>query len=122
MNFQTNRVIKKLISFLIFSVSFSEDSMWMQYLCYRCSEGKIFLKNSIQAQSEISRKSNRSPFPLSANQFFFFLLWHDKLPNMTDPQMLFVHVPFWTKPDFTFFLEMIIIIPHFNVLKDKPNF
>ena len=36
--------------------------------------------------------------------------------------MLFVHVPFWTKPDLTFFLEMIIIIPHFNVLKDKPNF
>ena len=118
MNFQTNRVIKKLISFLIFSVSFSEDSMWMQYLCYRCSEGKIFLKNSIQAQSEISRKSKSSLY-LQTN---FFSLWHDKLPNKTDPQMLFVHVPFWTKPDLTFFLEMIIIIPHFNVLKDKPNF
>ena len=84
MNFQTNRVIKKLISFLIFSVSFSEDSMWMQYLCYRCSEGKIFLKNSIQAQSEISRKSNRSLFPLSANQIFFYCGTR-KLPNKTDP-------------------------------------
>ena len=121
MNFQTNRVIKKLISFLIFSVSFSEDSMWMQYLCYRCSDGKIFLKNSIQAQSEISRKSNRSLFPLSANQIFFYCGTR-KLPNKTDPQMLFVHVHFWTKRDFTFFLEMINIIPHFNFLKDKPNF
>ena len=36
--------------------------------------------------------------------------------------MLFVHVYFWTKPDFTFFLEMINIIPHSNFLKDKPNF
>ena len=66
----------------------------MQYLCYRCSEGKIFVKNSILAQSEIveSLIGHRSLY-LQTN-FFFFLLWHDKLPNMTDPQMLFVHVPF----------------------------
>lgn len=71
MNFQTNRVIKKLISFLIFSVSFSEDSKWMQYLCYRCSEGKIFVKNSIQAQSEIveSLIGHRSLY-LQTNFFF----------------------------------------------------
>ena len=40
-----------------------------------------------------------------------------KLLNMKDPQMLLVHVHFWTKLDFTFFLEMIDIIAHVNDLK-----
>ena len=108
-----------------FFINFFLSVFWRQYVnaifMLSLFRSKIFLKNAIQAQSEISRKSNRSLFPLSANQFFFYCGTR-KLPNKTDPQMLFVHVYFWTKPDFTFFLEMINIIPHSNFLKDKPNF